>query len=198
MSGREVITGTASSLYLPQSKNPIMFKSFWGLLLAITLVGCSTTPEVQRCIDSTPRASSDRWACLNNANVEAKAREQQNQYFAAQRQIEQMRTAAESQCRGYGFAPGTTPFAQCVMQIDMAKRAAFDQQRQAEQLRSQRHSQCRLVQSQAWLSSGPSFFEALPQVSAAFDNCMAGIPPPPKLEVFCSRIGRDEVRCSSR
>jgi hypothetical protein len=175
-----------------------MLKSLGVLLITIILVGCSTTPEAQRCIDSTPRASSERWGCLNNASAEARAREQQNQYFAVQQQIEQMRTAAESQCRGYGFTPGTTPFAQCVMQIDTAKRAAFDQQKQAEQLRSQRYSQCKLIESQAWLSSGPSFFEALPQVKAAFDNCMAGIPPPPKLEVFCSRIGRDEVKCSSR
>ena len=168
-------------------------------LIVSVLAGCSTTPEEQRCIDRTPNASSERWACLNKASVEAKAREQQNQYFAAQQQIQQMRTAAESQCRGYGFAQGTTPFSQCVMQIDTAKRAAFDQQKQTEQLRAQRYSQCKLVESQAWLSgSSSNFFDALPQVKAAFDNCMAGIPPPPKLEVFCSRIGRDEVRCSSR
>lgn len=186
--------------YFPRSnpRTPPILKSLGIFLMAIALVGCSTTPEAQRCMDSTPRASSDRWACLNNASAEAKAREQQSQYFAAQRQVEQMRAASESQCRGYGFTAGTSAFAQCVMQVDMAKRAALDQQRQAEQLRSQRYSQCKLVESQAWLSSGPSFFEALPQVKAAFQNCMAGIPPPPKLEVFCSRIGRDEVRCSSR
>jgi hypothetical protein len=166
-------------------------------LIVSVLAGCSLLPEAeQRC---TWSANGYVQTCTGTPQPNSESsRRQVAEYERARQLAAQIRSDADRQCAGYGFVSGTTPFAQCVMQIDTAKRAAVETMQQAQRQRDQRYSQCKRVESQAWLSSGPNFFESLPQVKAAFDNCMAGIPPPPKLEVFCSRIGRDEVRCSSR
>jgi hypothetical protein len=142
--------------------------------------------------------------------LHAESRKRQHQVpdaGAARRQSEYDRDRAEpvrlsnegKQCAGYGFVSGTTPFAQCVMQIDIAQRAALEKRQQAERLRSQRYSQCKLEEVQIWLEpGGGDFFQTATRVQRRFESCMAGLPPPPSIDVLCNRVGRDQISCSSR
>ena len=75
-----------------------------GLAITATLVACSTTsPEMEACVKSTPRASSERWNCIGEAN---EAEEQR-------KLIERI----TKQCEGFGFKRGTKEFADCSLRL---------------------------------------------------------------------------------
>jgi membrane protease subunit (stomatin/prohibitin family) len=110
-------------------------------------------------------------------------REQRQREVAqrAQAQIaaaESMRSGLENRCRGYGFQPGTTAFAQCLMQMDqLASQAAA-----AQQARKQQEGRCADIQAQACLTPGRR------DCFTAYQTCMAGLPPAPQLQnIICRR-----------
>lgn len=166
-------------------------------LTALLSAGCALLPGAEQC---TYSAGGYVQTCTGNAQPNLdEARRRQAEYDRSRQQVVEIRSNADRQCAGYGFTPGTTPFAQCVMQVDTAQRLAMERQQQAERQRAQRHSQCKLEEAQMWLEpGGGNFFETAARVRRRFEGCMAGLPPPPKIEVICSRISRDDVRCSGR
>lgn len=167
-------------------------------LIASALAGCSLLPGAEQC---TYSAGGYVQTCMGNAQPNlGEARRRQAEYDRSVQQAAQIRSDADRQCAGYGFVSGTTPFAQCVMQIDTAQRSAMERQQQAERQRAQRYSQCKLEEAQMWFEPGSDGFglEKVQRIRRRFESCMAGLPPPPKIEVICSRISRDDVRCSSR
>lgn len=117
-------------------------------------------------------------------------REQRQREVAqrAQAQIaaaESIRSGLENRCRGYGFQPGTTAFAQCLMQLDQA----LQQVAAAQAARKEMERRCALAEAQGYLAPTRtgSFAESQQLASAAYSRCMAGLPPPPQLNVICRR-----------
>jgi hypothetical protein len=167
-------------------------------LTALLSAGCALLPGSEQC---TYSAGGYVQTCTGNAQPNLdEARRRQAEYDRSRQQVVEIRSNADRQCAGYGFTPGTTPFAQCVMQVDTAQRSAIERQQQAERQRAQRYSQCKLEEAQMWFEPGSDGFglEKVQRIRRRFEGCMAGLPPPPKIEVICSRISRDDVRCSSR
>jgi hypothetical protein len=174
-------------------------------LFASLLAGCALLPEAEQ--QSVPEQqctyspSGHVRTCMGTPQPNSGgARRQVTENERSRQLAAQIRSDADRQCAGYGFVSGTTPFAQCVMQIDTAQRSAMERQQQAERQRAQRYSQCKLEEAQMWFEPGSEGFGLgkVQRIQRRFEGCMAGLPPPPKIEVICSRISRDDVRCSSR
>jgi hypothetical protein len=166
-------------------------------LIASVMAGCALLPGAEQC---TYSAGGYVQTCMGNAQPNlGEARRKPAEYDRSIQQATQIRSDADRQCAGYGFVSGTTPFAQCVMQIDIAQRAALERRQQVERLRSQRYSQCKLEEGQMWLEPGRGdFFQTATRVRQRFESCMAGLPPPPSIDVICNRVSRDQISCSSR
>jgi hypothetical protein len=150
-----------------------MFKSSITLffaVLAITQITACTTPE-------------QRYAQEQRAQV-------------VQRGVEARRQASlDIRCRGYGFELGTTGFAQCMMKLDQAERQTANAQSQRREL----ESRCELAKAQGLLAptATGSFGESAQRGAAAYNACMAGLPPP-VTRVICQRQGQNEVYCFSQ
>jgi len=123
------------------------------------------------------------------------AQELRNQ--ALQRGVEARRQASlDIRCREYGFELRTPGFAQCMMKLDLAER-------QAAQALSQRkvlESRCGLAETQGWLAptATGSFGEGAQRAAAAYNACMAGLPPPRSTNIICQRQGPNDVYCFSQ
>ena len=142
----------------------------FSAVFAISLITACTTPE-------------QRYA-------QERQRQAQQQAAMAQRQA-----SLEARCRGYGFELKTTGFAQCTMKLDQADR----QTAQAQSQRRELESRCELAQAQGLLAptSTGSFGESAQRGAAAYNACMAGLPPP-VTRVICQRQGPNEAYCFSQ
>jgi hypothetical protein len=115
---------------------------------------------------------------------------------AEQRAVnQQQQVSLEARCRGYGFELKTPGFAQCMMKLDQADR----QTAQAQSQRRELESRCELAQAQGLLAptSTGSFGESAQRGAAAYNACMAGLPPP-ATRVICQRQGPNEAYCFSQ
>ena len=158
-----------------------MKSKIWLTCLALLLLcSCATSPEER----ARQQAEARR---AESARVEAERR------FEAQRRVK-----IDNQCRSYGFSPGTTPFSECVMKIDVAEREVTKQRTIAAVQQEQRVSQCKMVEAQAWLTPGLNFADGAAKASSAFQNCMAGLPPPPNINLTCMKVGANQVECNQR
>jgi hypothetical protein len=119
------------------------------------------------------------------ATPEQRYRQEQQRIAAQRAAAENLRRDLESRCRGYGFQPGTTPFAQCLMQLDQAVRQAAA----AQQARKQQEGRCSDIQAQACLTPGRS------DCFTAYQTCMAGLPPQQPINITCRLVGSNQVRC---
>lgn len=154
------------------------------------LTACGTSP---------PRSQVPDPEILKLAQIMAGNQQMPQAQPYVDKSVDPIRAEAESQCSGYGFVRGTSAFAQCILQVDMARRSALEQREQLTQAREQRFRQCKFEEARNWVEPGNGdFFENAVRVRQRFESCMAGIPPPPKIEIVCNRIGRDDIRCSSR
>ena len=92
-----------------------------AILISSLLLGCETSPSVQRCIDTTPRMTAARFDCISNANENDR-----NQAIVQ---------SLQSRCDAFGFERGTDAYRQCLIQIrqqDITNDAiAAEQQRRA-------------------------------------------------------------------
>jgi 1,6-anhydro-N-acetylmuramate kinase len=133
---------------------------------------------------------------LGCATPEQRYAEQQRQAEQRRATEERLRQAVQARCRGYGFEPQTTAFSQCAMQLDQA----FRQAAMALQARRNLESQCESARGQTLLMPTPtgSFGEAMQRGNAAYNACIAGLPPPPSMNFMCQRQGRDQVYCFSQ
>jgi hypothetical protein len=127
------------------------------------------------------------------ATPEQRYRQEQQRIAAQRAAAENVRRDLENRCRGYGFQPGTTPFAQCLMQLDQSVRQAAA----AQAARKQLESRCEGLMSQEYFNPGRtgSFGEAQQRASAAYNNCMAGLPLPQSTNITCRLVGSNQVRC---
>jgi len=99
---------------------------------------------------------------------------------------------ADSRCDQYGFQKGTNAYAQCLMQIDIAER-----QLSAEiQVRANRQNSCQMAKANAYLqpTRTGNFFESQQLADQAYNNCMAGLPPPRSGLINCHKSG-DNITC---
>jgi len=112
-----------------------------------------------------------------------------------QRVFTPMEAALEARCRGYGFEPQSAGIAQCMLQLDQAERQAVQAQSQRKEL----ESRCGLAEAQGWLAptTTGSFGEGAQRAAAAYNACMAGLPPP-VTRVICQRQGANEAYCFSQ
>ncbi len=135
-------------------------------------------------------------ALMGCSTPEERYAEQQRQAEQRRATEERLRRTVETRCRGYGFAPQTTAFSQCLMQLDQA----FRQAAMALQARRNLESQCESARGQTLLMPTPTgnFGEALQRGNAAYSACMAGLPPPPSMNFVCQRQSPDQVYCFSR
>ena len=79
-----------------------------GLAITAALVACGTTsPEMEACIKSTPRASSARWNCVDKAYSATEERET----------IERI----TRQCEGLGVKRETERFLTCAIEMRKAE-----------------------------------------------------------------------------
>ena len=129
--------------------------------------------------------------------AQERIKQQMQENAARQLQLER-RASTENQCLGYGFARGTTPFSQCVMQIDVAQQAASQRQQQLQQQRDERYSRCKFAEAQAWATPGKNAMQAVNSANATFENCMAGLPPVTPMNVVCDRLGPTQIQCRSQ
>jgi hypothetical protein len=100
--------------------------------------------------------------------------------------------SAKNQCEGYGFQSGTNAFAQCLMQIDMTQRQ-IDAENQA---RANLSRKCELARANGFNQQTRTghFVESLQLANQAYDNCMAGLPPPKSGLINCSKSG-ENITC---
>jgi hypothetical protein len=140
-------------------------------VLAMTLITACTTPEQRY----------------------AQERQKQAQLQAA---MAQRQASLEARCRGYGFELRTTAFAQCLMKLDQAEQQAESQKKQRAEL----ESRCEFAKAQGWLAptTTGSFGEGAQRAAAAYNACMAGLPPPTSTRVICQRQGPNDVYCFSQ
>jgi hypothetical protein len=112
-----------------------------------------------------------------------------------QRAFTPMEAALEARCRGYGFESQSAGIAQCMLQLDQAERQAAQAQSQRKEL----ESRCGLAEAQGWLAptATGSFGEGAQRAAAAYNACMAGLPPP-VTRVICQRQGANEAYCFSQ
>lgn len=131
-------------------------------------------------------------ACTTPEQRYAQERQRQAQQQAA---MAQRQASLEARCRGYGFELKTPGFAQCMMKLDQADR----QTAQAQSQRRELESRCELAQAQGLLAptSTGSFGESAQRGAAAYNACMAGLPPP-ATRVICQRQGPNEAYCFSQ
>lgn len=122
------------------------------------------------------------------ATPEERYRQAQQKAAAEAAAADNYRRGLESRCRGYGFQQNTPQFSQCVMQVDQSARQALA----ANKAREEQESRCQLAQAQACLSAGRS------DCFQAYNNCMAGIPPPQPVNLICRRDAHDQVVCSNQ
>ena len=127
----------------------------------------------------------------------------EQRYAQEQRKQAELRAAAEQRqralqgrCRGYGFELKTPGFAQCMMKLDQAERQAA----QAQSQRKEQESRCGLAEAQGWLAptATGSFGESAQRATAAYNACMAGLPPPRSTNIICQRQGPNDVYCFSQ
>lgn len=131
-------------------------------------------------------------ACTTPEQRYAQERQRQAQQQAA---MAQRQASLEARCRGYGFELKTTGFAQCMMKLDQADR----QTAQAQSQRKELESRCELAEAQGWLAptTTGSFGEGAQRAAAAYNACMAGLPPP-VTRVICQRQGPNDAYCFSQ
>lgn len=131
-------------------------------------------------------------ACTTPEQRYAQERQKQVQQQAV---MAQRQASLEARCRGYGFEIKTPGFAQCMMKLDQADR----QTAQAQSQRRELESRCELAQAQGLLAptSTGSFGESAQRGAAAYNACMAGLPPP-VTRVICQRQGPNEAYCFSQ
>ena len=131
-------------------------------------------------------------ACSTPEQRQAQERQRQAVERAA---LAQRVASLDARCRGYGFELRTTAFAQCVMKLDQADR----QVAQAQSQRKELESRCGLAKAQGWLAptATGSFGEGAQRATAAYNACMAGLPPP-VTRVICQRQGANEAYCFSQ
>lgn len=101
-------------------------------------------------------------------------------------------SSTELQCDGYGFERGTNPYAQCLMQIDIAQRQANTQ----KQERANREYSCQMAKANAYLkpTRTGNFFESQELANQTYNNCMSGLPPPSSGLINCHKSG-DNITC---
>lgn len=128
--------------------------------------------------------------CATPEQLASQEREREARIRAA---AENLHRAIEGKCRAYGFQPGTNAFASCVMQLDQLSQ----QQIAANRARAQQESNCMAAMGQGFLAPTQtgSFGEGLGRASSAYQNCMAGLPPPRSTNIICTRQGSDSVYC---
>jgi hypothetical protein len=100
--------------------------------------------------------------------------------------------SGQSQCQVYGFQKGTNAFAQCLMQIDIAQRQA-DIEKQSRVKLEQR---CELARANGFTQQTRTgnFVENLQLATQAYNNCIAGLPPPKSGLINCNVSGNN-VTC---
>jgi len=164
-------------------KNPqVEINKAIAMIFVVALSSCAVSPE-------------ERARRAERVRIEAEAR------LAAERQKEYQRMAAiENQCSSYGFVKGAVSFSECVMRIDIAQKEAAARQSQINQQRAQLESQCDYVKGQAYLAPTRTgnFWESNNNAMAAYNNCMAGLPPPRSINVICNRQGSNQIACFSQ
>jgi hypothetical protein len=164
-------------------KSPVVkVKKILVICCLAALSSCAVSPE-------------ERARRAERARIEEEAK------LAAERQKEyQRRAAIESQCLSYGFSKGTVSFSECVMKIDVAQKEAAARQSQINQQRAQLESQCDYIKGQAYLAPTRTgnFWESNNNAMAAYNNCMAGLPPPRSVNVICNRQGSNQIACFSQ
>jgi len=153
-----------------------------AIMCVVALSSCAVSPE-------------ERARRAERARIEEEAK------LAAERQKEyQRRAAIENQCLSYGFSKGAVSFSECVMKIDVAQKEAAARQSQINQQRAQLESQCDYIKGQAYLAPTRTgnFWESNNNAMAAYNNCMAGLPPPRSVNVICNRQGSNQIACFSQ
>lgn len=96
-------------------------------------------------------------------------------------------------CSRYGFTSGTTEYAQCRMQIDLARKQAIEQQRQyEEQLAAQKKAKDRARGEAAFLMGLGMMSGQVP--GAGFNNNF--LTPPPAMRVY-NLPGGKSMTCST-
>ena len=82
----------------------------------------------------------------------------------------------------------------------IAQKEAAARQNQINQQRAQLESQCDYVKGQAYLAPTRTgnFWESNNNAMAAYNNCMAGLPPPRSVNVICNRQGSNQIACFSQ
>jgi len=153
-----------------------------AILCLVALSSCAVSPE-------------ERARRAERARIEEEAK------LAAERQKEYQRMAAiENQCSSYGFVKGAVSFSECIMKIDIAQKEAAARQSQINQQRAQLESQCDYVKGQAYWAPTRTgnFLERPNNAMAAYNNCMAGLPPPRSVNVICNRQGSNQIACYSQ
>lgn len=99
---------------------------------------------------------------------------------------------AYSRCAQYGFETGTNAFAQCLMQMDIVQR----QINAENQARVNLERKCQFARSNGFAQQTRtgSFIESLGLATQAYNNCMAGLPPPNSGIINCNKSG-DNITC---
>jgi hypothetical protein len=189
-------------LYLVKRYGNASMKQGLSLLLlsVIALIGCTgrvAQHHVDRCKRATDAFSAARISCLQEGAKYTADEDRRKQAIQLQLEEERRRAQIERQCESYGFKKQTTPFSQCVMQIDVAQRELRARQEKLDQERAQRESACKLQQAQAYLapSRTGSFAESNDKAMTAYSNCMAGLPPQQPLNMICNKQGKDGFYC---
>jgi hypothetical protein len=128
--------------------------------------------------------------CASKEQRAAQERERQARIKAA---AENLHRAIEGKCRSYGFQHGTNAFSSCVMQLDLISQETIA----ASRARAQQEANCSAAMGQGFLAPTRTggFGESLGHASAAYQNCMAELPPQRSRNVICTRQGKDEVHC---
>jgi hypothetical protein len=137
------------------------------------LAGCATSPELSLSIGNCSReanaytplqrlGNSAYFSCLDREKL---------------KRDEQKRIAGlQDRCQTYGFSEGTTPMAQCVMNLDAAFKTR-DAQRAAEAAQGANCSRQMLLAFGAPTRTG-SLAEATANGNRAYQECMGSQPPP--------------------
>ena len=165
-----------------------------GLLGGTHLTTLNLTQfEMNRCIKIL-LSCIGIWLLLGCATPEQRASRAWEEEQRRQAVARQFRDLIDNECRGYGFQPNTNEFANCLMKLDQQVRSNIA----AQQARRNLESRCEWSRVQGLLAPTRTgrFEESLSAGTAAYANCMAGLPPAPSpTNIICRRQGRDEVYC---
>jgi hypothetical protein len=129
-----------------------------GCLLVSLLSGCALTPEEKQ------------------RRAERRLLEERRKAEAIRKAEENRLAGLRDQCKTYGFAEGTTPMAQCVMNLDNAFKTR-DAQRAAEAAQGANCTRQMLLAFGAPTRTG-SLAEATANGNRAYQECMGSQPPP--------------------